>query len=279
MNLLLSPWRRLARYLAVVVLACVLGACGKTVVLHAGLSDTDANEMLSVLQRGGVMAAKAPAKDGVALQVSEPDLARATELLTAAGLPRRQLSHLGQVFKKDGMISTPLEERARYIYGLSQELEYTLSQIDRVVVARVHVVLPERVAPGEPVQPSSASVFIKYREPLDSDLVTPRVRSLVAASIPGLSSEEGQASKVQVVMVPATQPADQAEAMGWERVAGFMVESRSAAALRTALALMALVIGLLLLVIVGAWSNRRFGWLGKLRARVPALKLRRPGAA
>ena len=85
--------------------------------------------------------------------------------------PKVARATLGDTFRKEGVISTPLEERARYIYALSQELEATLSNIDGVIVARVHVVLPERVAPGEPVQPASASVFIKHDPRLEPDSI------------------------------------------------------------------------------------------------------------
>ena len=100
---------------------------------------------------------------------TQPTIGRAVRTLEAAGLPRVARATLGDTFRKEGVISTPLEERARYIYALSQELETTLSNIDGVIVARVHVVLPERVAPGEPVQPASASVFIKHDPRLDPD--------------------------------------------------------------------------------------------------------------
>jgi type III secretion protein J len=217
------------RLLPLVLLAC-LGACVSEVPLQTGLAETDANEMLTLLKRHGIAASKARAKDGVALSVREGQLARAAELLRSAGLPKRQLSDLGRVFKKEGMISTPLEERARYLHGLSQELEYTLSQIDGVVMARVHIVLPERVAPGEPIQPSSASVFLKHQGPFDEDLILPRVRRLVTTSIPGLVDESGN-RKLSVVMVPAQ--SIESPQVEWQQVGPFMVEAGSADQLKT----------------------------------------------
>lgn len=130
-------------------------------------------------------------------------------------LPERSRTSLGEIFKKEGVISTPLEERARYIYALSQELEATLSQIDGVIVARVHVVLPERIAPGEPVQPASAAVFIKHTPALDPDSVRGRIQQMVASSIPGMSGEPLDSRKFAIVFVPA------AEFQDTERLVGF----------------------------------------------------------
>jgi type III secretion protein J len=210
---------------ALVSAVCLLCACGGEVTLQSGLSDGDANEIHSLLRQAGIVTAKSREKAGVTLSVGEKDLARASDLVRAAGLPRRQLSLLGDVFKKDGMISTPLEERARYLHGLSQELEYTLSRIDRVVLARVHVVLPERVAPGEPVKPSSASVFLKYRPPLDEDVIVPRVRRLVTTSIPGLAADADE-RKLSVVLLPAEAPETTVE---WAYWGPFQMELSSAA--------------------------------------------------
>jgi len=251
--------------LSSLLLLIVLCACGKVVDLQSGLKDADANEMVTVLNRHGIDAQKRITKEGVALSVKDTDIARATEALNAAGLPRRNLSNLGQVFKKEGMISTPLEERVRYIHGLSSELEYTLQQFDHVVSARVHVVLPERVAPGEPIQPSSAAVFIKYVPPLDEDAVVPRVRNLVASSIPGLSSEEGR-GKVSVVLAASELTAPAVE---WTTVGPFQVMADSAGGLIVAFTSMIGVFVLVLLVMLfvilrlhpktADWMRKRFG--------------------
>jgi type III secretion protein J len=198
MKRLLTP---AARILGLAMLCLLLG-CGKAVVLQSGLNDADANEIVALLRHQGIAAEKHAVKGVVNLQVPEDALARATEAMQSAGLPRRGLSDLGQVFKKEGMISTPLEERVRYLHGLSEELAATLQQIDGVVTARVHVVLPERIAPGEPVQPSSAAVFIKMRAPFDEDATVPRIRRMVAGSIPGLSGDGG-IEKVSVILAPA----------------------------------------------------------------------------
>ncbi|MFP8968064.1 type III secretion system inner membrane ring lipoprotein SctJ [Pokkaliibacter sp. CJK22405] len=188
----------------VVVLTLLLAGCGKEVELYRQLSEVDANEVLAELASKHIEAEKVIAKDGVTIMIDSDSMARAVDILEAAGLPRKRRDNMGDIFKKDGVISSPLEERARYIYALSQELESTLSQIDGVVVARVHVVLPERVAPGEAVQPASAAVFIKYLpSQLDPDVILPRVQRMVTSSIPGLADTKDEKDKLAVVFVPA----------------------------------------------------------------------------
>lgn len=190
--------RLLLAVLALVV--TLLTGCKEIITLQGGLNDHEANEIIAVLKEDGIAASKRSAKDGISVSVSAEDLPRATTVLDARGLPHRRQQRMGEVFKKDGLISTPMEERARYISALSQELEFTLAQIDGVVMARVHLVLPEKVAPGEPVHPSSAAVFIKHAALLDPDVIAPRVRQLVARSIPGMANIGG-IDKVSVVFV------------------------------------------------------------------------------
>jgi type III secretion protein J len=244
MKIALQRTRSILSYSLISLILASLAACSERADLQSGLKDTEANEIVNVLNRQGIEASKRPTKEGVAIVVERADISRATDALQAAGLPRRNLSNLGQVFKKEGMISTPLEERVRYIYGLSEELQYTLQQFDNVISARVHVVLPERIAPGEPIQPSSAAVFIKYHPPFDEDTAMPRIRHLVASSIPGLSGEEGLA-KVSVVLVPSEITAAPVE---WKNIGPFSVQKQSANLL------MAVLLGMALLTILSLIS-------------------------
>lgn len=195
-----AQWRRAV---AVALTCLALSGCGDRVELLHGLTEQDANEVIAALADRNISAAKRQDKEGVAVLADGGQINRAVRVLDAAGLPKRTRSSLGEIFKKDGVISTPLEERARYVYALSQELESTLAQIDGVVVARVHVVLPERIAPGEPVEPASAAVFIKYTPALDTDSVRARIQQMVASSIPGMANEPADSKKLAIVFVPA----------------------------------------------------------------------------
>ncbi len=172
-----------------VVMVGVLVACSGAVNLVSGLTEAEANEVLGVLLAADIAATKTSGKAGVGIQVEAGSVSSAIDILHRNGLPRERRSKLGDVFKKENLISSPLEERARYLYALSQELEQTLSSIDGVVTARVHVVLPERAGPLDAATPSSASVFLKFQKGYGVESVVVPVRALVANGIPGLSQD------------------------------------------------------------------------------------------
>jgi type III secretion protein J len=188
--------------LALVFLLCGLVSACK-VQLYGGLNQKDANEMLAVLLHAGIDAQTIVGKEDVAIQVEQSQIDRAIELLNSRGLPRPKTTSLGDVFKQEGLISSPLEQRARFIYAISEELSRTLSQLDGVISARVHIVMPER-RPNEQTSPApSAAIFIKYQDDYDLNAYVPQIKQLVANAVEGLSYE-----KVSVVLFPSTSRLD-----------------------------------------------------------------------
>lgn len=176
----------------------LLAACGARVDLFAASTEAEANEVLSALLDAGMDARKTTTKAGIAINVDGAQVARALDVLKARGLPRERFDGMGQIFRKEGLVSSPLEERARYVYALSQELTNTLSQMDGVLAARVHVVLPERGGVGEITTPSTAAVFIKHQAGYSLDALQPQIRKLVTHAIPGLTED-----RVSIALVSA----------------------------------------------------------------------------
>lgn len=236
----------LLRRLLPVGLAVLLCACTPQVELLSQTSEPQANEVLGALLQRGIAAEKVAGKEGkVSVRVPQDRVAQSMSILQAEGLPREAHASMGDVFKKEGLISSPLEERARMVFALSQELSATISKIDGVIDAEVHVVLPERGGFGETGNPSSAAVFIKYQDTASIESVVPQIRRLVANSISGLAYDN-----VSVVLVPSTAPAPSAPlaAPRTESVLGIEVAVHSAALLRTAI----IALGLALFGAVGA---------------------------
>jgi type III secretion protein J len=187
---------------AALALATCLVLAGCKVGLYSNLTEQEANEMLAALSTQSVAASKEAVENGWQLQVEEGDLGTALELLRAHGLPHDRFVSMGDVFQKQGLVSTPAEERMRYIYALSQELSQTLSQIDGVVSARVHVVVPANDPLSDKIRPSSAAVFIKHQPDVDLRLLVPAVKDMVAHSIEGLTHEQ-----VSLTLFPAREGA------------------------------------------------------------------------
>ncbi len=190
----------MATRLFVLLAAAMIAGCGSE-TLYSDLSEREANEMLAVLLSEGIDARKVGYGDTLEVQTSRRDLPAAIRLLSEHGYPREKFQSLGDVFQREGFVSSPTEERARLLYALSQELARTISNIDGVVTARVHLAIPERRALSETTGPSSASIFIKYRPGAAVADQAASIKALVVNSIEGLPYEN-----VTVSFFPASRP-------------------------------------------------------------------------
>jgi type III secretion protein J len=171
--------------------------------LYSHLEEREANLMIADLLDAGIPATRTANKDGtLTVKVDEASFAQAVRILDLAGLPKAKFATLDQVFKTEGLVPSPVEERARMIYAMGEELSHTVSEIDGVLSARVHIVLPDNDPLRGQVSPSSASVFIRYDAATQVSTLIPQIKTLVANSVSGLSYD-----KVSVVPIASTAPA------------------------------------------------------------------------
>jgi type III secretion protein J len=189
---------RCAALCIALALSGLLAGCEKE--LYGNLNEHDCNEIVAALLEAGIHAEKSTSDGGKtwSAMVDDGQIVHAMQVLNEHGLPARRFTDLGDLFKQDGLVSTPTEERVRYIYGLSQELSETMSKFDGVVVARVHIVLPENDPLATTIKPSSASVFIKYQPGANLATLMPQIKNLVVDSVEGL-----QYDRVSVTLVQA----------------------------------------------------------------------------
>jgi len=165
-------------------LAGLLAACKEPLYSH--LPEKEANDIVGALLAKDIGAEKAPGEEKTwTVLIAHDDFARAVAVLKQADYPHEPESGLGDVFKKQGLISSPVEERARLTYALSEEMAATLSRIDGVIVARVHVALAAPDPLTGQQRPSSVSVFIKHRPDADLQRLVPRIKTLVVNGIEG----------------------------------------------------------------------------------------------
>ena len=188
------------RCLLLVATALLLAGCDMT-ELYSQLDEQEGNEMLSLLLQHNISSRKRPAKDNmVSLEVNSHKIPEAMELLRKNGYPKDKFSTFKELFNTDKLIATPYEDRTRYAYGLSQELADTLSRVDGVMTARVHLVLPAE--DDKEAEVASAAVFIKHNPNYDMEEHIPKIKSVVSSGIESIDYEA-----VNVALFPA-EPSD-----------------------------------------------------------------------
>jgi type III secretion protein J len=167
--------------------------------IYSKLTEQQANEMVALLRGSGLSAEKSAQEGGqFSINTAASDFSQAVQILKTNGYPKEAHESMGQVFKKEGFVSSPLEERARLTYALSQEIGNTISSIDGVLMARVHVAVPEKDPLAENAKPASASVFIKHRAGMDLTSKLGQIKGLVVNAIEGLPYDN-----VTVALFPA----------------------------------------------------------------------------
>lgn len=228
-------------------MALALSACSEQ-ELYGQLTERQANEMVAVLRAAGLDAQKQTKDNGqFSLVVPKDDFSQAVELLRANGYPKDGHDTLGQVFKKEGFVSTPLEERARLTHALSEEIANTIGNIDGVIMARVHLSMPEKDPLAEKAPPSAASVFIKYRSGTDLNPHIGQIKALVVNAIQGMAYDNVTVALFPSEPWPNRQAREEGRLGGLGRVLGWVA-----------------LAGMLLGVLGGGW------WFWQRKSRVPA---------
>jgi len=164
----------------------VLTGCG-WVDLNSGLSEREANEMMSLLHQRTIDVKKSVQSDGLfLLQVSEEDKVAAIAILANHGLPRKTRQACTELYKKKGsIIRSPTEERERVRCNMQMGIEDILSHLEGVVTARVQLVLPVSDPMTESKKKASASVLLKTRYDIELGARN-EIKKLVADAVPGL---------------------------------------------------------------------------------------------
>lgn len=172
----------------ILLITLLLIGCDKELV--TGLTEREANEVSVTLFTHSIQSEVVNTKKlGMKVIVAKDDFINASLVLKRYGLPKKKYDDLGTVFKKDGLISSQTEEKNRTVYALSQELSQTISLIDGVVDARVHIVLNEKKKrySKEPKVPNTASVMIKALPNYNVNHYIPQIKQMVAKSISGVT--------------------------------------------------------------------------------------------
>lgn len=263
------------RRAALVALPLLLASACQVELQHQ-LTEKEANEILVLLERKGISTYKEKEEGGRELtwkiSVPKAHAATAAMLLKENELPRPRSPGF-EIFNRGSLIPTATEERAMFLQALAGELSKTLSSIDGVLDARVHINIPQSddLADRSARPAPSASVLVKYRASAETGkkaapppVGEEQIQQLVARAV-----QELEAKNVSVVMTPAAVPGSvEAGPPGVVDVLGIRMAADSVNAFRGILAVLVLTIVALAAYIVVSKTRELRG------ASLPATRTR-----
>jgi len=156
-------------------------------LLYTDLSTVDSGAIAAKLEENQIKYEVSP--DGGRIIVPADEVGRARLLLAEAGLPNG--GSMGyEIFDQDaGFGTTNFVQNVKQVRALEGELARTVSSIDTVRSARVHLVLPQRELFSRDARQSSASVYLGVRPgaTVEREQIL-AIQYLVASAVPDLKS-------------------------------------------------------------------------------------------
>jgi type III secretion system YscJ/HrcJ family lipoprotein len=181
---------------------CVMVGCSSPI--HHDLDERAANDMVVALGQYGVLADKASGANGWTVLVPSAQRQEALAVLAGLGLPRIHVDAMPE--ESGGLVPSESEERTRRAGHLEARLSSTLSALDGVREAHVHVTLPiasERLGARAEGTPARASVVLVHRAD-QSPPSDEAVRAVLMGAVDDLSAES-----IAVVRSPLALPPPQ----------------------------------------------------------------------
>ncbi|GLQ99604.1 hypothetical protein GCM10007863_40240 [Dyella mobilis] len=184
----------------------LLAGCSTS--LRDNLQETQAEDIVALLQQEGVAATKQRANDGTwSVVLKDGEQSNAEQILHLYDMPRQQHQSLTDIFPGTGLLPSDLEEHARYQYALGQELASTIERIDGVLSANVQVALPPKDPKQVDPPKATASAFVRYRSDQRVDLMKSQIRTLIARGITGVTADDVSVFTLPVYPPPRSQSA------------------------------------------------------------------------
>lgn len=154
-------------------------------LLYKDLSAEDSSAVAAKLEELKIKYEISP--DGGTVKVPDKEVGRARMLLAQDGLPNGGSLGYELFDKQSSFGTTSFVQNITQVRALEGELARTISSLEQIKSARVHLVLPQRELFSRENHPASASVFLRLKgaTQLDNEQIL-GIQAIVANAVPDL---------------------------------------------------------------------------------------------
>lgn len=275
--MLMSGIKKISLFAFSLFVVLFLTGCESHNMILTNVSETDANQIIVLLESKGITASKTAVKSQGAGSESAAnmwdisvDTTRQTEalaILNRIGLPRPPGVSMLELFPQQGLMKTDFEEKIRYNEGLNEAIATTIRKIDGILEVDVQIAIPEQdqLDLNAPKENPRASVFIKHDGVLNdpNNLIVQKIRRFVSGSVINLTFDDVTVVTDQArftdISLASLSPKTEATPWGnqdFVKIWSIVVSANSASAFRTILFLFCLFSILFILVL--GWMIWKF---------------------
>ena len=155
-------------------------------ILYSDLSLDDSGQIVTELESAGT--SYELRNNGATILIPQDMVARTRMQLAQSGLPTGGSIGYEIFDRSDSLGATSFVQNINHLRAMEGELARTIGTLDRIVSARVHLVMPERELFQRDRVPPTASIVLKVRGTL-SDGEIRAIQHLTATAVEGLTPE------------------------------------------------------------------------------------------